>query len=222
MKSIENLELTHSFFQLGSDFYQAKDPDPVVSPYLVHFNAAGAKEIGLDPAEAGRKEFAEYFSGNLPLPNAKPLAMVYTGHQFGSYNPRLGDGRGLLLGEIVNDSNETWDIYLKGCGPTRFARGFDGRATLRSSIREYLAGEAMHGLGIPTTRSLGIIGIGELIYREIPEPAAVLVRLSQTHVRFGSFQNFHFTNNPKRIPELADYIIHRHFPEIENEADKPR
>ncbi|MCH8157385.1 MAG: YdiU family protein, partial [Nitrospinae bacterium] len=126
----------------------------------------------------------------------------------------------LLLGEIEGELKKTWDIYLKGCGPTRFARGFDGRATLRSSIREYLGGEAIHGLGIPTTRSLAVIGIGELIHRETPEPAAVLVRLSDTHVRFGSFQYFHHNNRPEKVTQLFDYVIRRHYPEIEGESDK--
>ena len=220
MKNLENLNLTHSFFQLGQEFYQAKAPDPVSAPYLVDFNTPVAELIGLDPAEAQRAEFVEYFSGNRPLPGYEPLAMAYTGHQFGSYNPNIGDGRAVLLGEVENGSGLTWDICLKGCGPTAYSRGFDGRATLRSSIREYLGGEAMHGLGIPSTRSLAVLGIGELIYRETPEPAAVLVRVSDSHVRFGSFQKFHFTNRPANVTQLADYVIRRHYPELENEAGK--
>ncbi len=220
MKSLEDLNLSHSFFELGPDFFQAKFPDPVSNPYLIDGNSNAAELIGLAPSELHSKDFVEIFGGNRPLPGFKPLAMVYSGHQFGAYNPRLGDGRGLLLGEAANGSNETWDIHLKGCGPTRFARGFDGRATVRSSIREYLGGEAVHGLGIPTTLSLAIIGIGELIHREMPEPAAVLVRLSETHVRFGSFQYFHHTNRPEKVTQLLNYVIRRHYPEIENEPDK--
>lgn len=220
MKQLDNLELTHSFFQLGTEFFQAKFPDPVSRPYLVSFNRDAAELIGLEPGESERDEFIQYFSGNRPLPGFKPLAMVYTGHQFGVYNPGLGDGRGLLLGEIENDRNEIWDIYLKGSGPTRYARGFDGRATLRSSIREYLGGEAVHGLGIPTTRSLAIIGTGEVIHRELPEPSAVLVRLSESHVRFGSFQCFHFTNRQDQVTQMADYVVRRHYPEYENESEK--
>ena len=186
--------------------HQAKSPDPVTEPYLVDFNPEGAKLIGLDPAESGRQEFSEYFAGNKLLPGSEPLAMAYSGHQFGSYNPRLGDGRGLLLGEVTNGNGQKWDIHLKGAGPTRFARGFDGRATLRASIREYLAGEALHGLNIPTTRSLAIIGIRDLIYRQTPELAAVLVRISDSHVRFGSFELFHYTNNPNRVTVLAEGV----------------
>jgi uncharacterized protein YdiU (UPF0061 family) len=222
MNKLENLDLTHSFYQLGTDFYQAKSPDPVSKPFLVNFNPSAAKLIGLDPSEALRKDFVEHFSGNLPLPGSKPLAMVYSGHQFGAYNPRLGDGRGLLLGEVRNGLNETWDIYLKGCGPTRYSRGFDGRATLRSSIREHLGCEALHGLGIPTTRSLAVIGIGDVVYREYPQAGAVLVRLSESHVRFGSFQYFHFNDSPQKITQLADYVVQRHFPELSDASDKYR
>lgn len=222
MNSLETLDLTHSFFQLGADFFQSKSPDPVSDPYLVDFNPDAASLIGLAPSESQRKEFAEYFGGNRLLPGCQPLAMVYSGHQFGVYNPGLGDGRGLLLGEVAGESGKTWDIHLKGCGPTRFARGFDGRATLRSSIREYLGAEALHGLGIPTTRSLALIGIRDLVYRERPELGGILVRLSETHIRFGSFQHFHFTNCPEKVAQLADYTIRRYFPELESEADKYR
>lgn len=222
MKALEQLNFTNTFIQLGPEFFQAKLPDPVSDPYLVDFNPDAAELIGLDPAESKRPEFAEYFAGNKQLPGSQPLAMAYCGHQFGVYNPRIGDGRGLLLGEVTNGNGHKWDIHLKGAGPTRFARGFDGRATLRASIREYLGQEALHGLGIPTTRSLAIVGIRELIYREMPELAAVLVRLSDSHVRFGSFEAFLYSNNPKRITKLADYVIHHHHADIEQESDRYR
>ena len=220
MKKLETLEIKNSFFQLGADFFQAKSPDPVPSPHLINSNPDAIELIGLDLSEIKKAEFVEYFSGNRLLPNSQPLAMAYSGHQFGSYNPRLGDGRGLLLGEIKDEQNNILDIHLKGCGPTRFARGFDGRATLRASLREYLGGEAVHGLGIPTTRSLAVIGTGELVHRETPEPGAILVRLSDSHIRFGSFQFFHFTNYPEKVTQLLDYIIKRHYPEIQNDPNK--
>jgi protein adenylyltransferase len=220
LKLINKLNFTNTFVKMGPELYQLKFPDPVTEPYLVDFSPEVAKLIGLDPADAERPEFVEFCSGNKLPPGAQPLAMAYSGHQFGSYNPRLGDGRGLLLGEVTNGNGQKWDIHLKGAGPTRFARGFDGRATLRATIREYLAGEALHGLNIPTTRSLAIIGIRELIYRQTPELAAILVRISDSHIRFGSFELFHYTNNPEKVTELADYVIHNHHPDIENEADK--
>ncbi len=219
---LENLNFQNTFAALGEAFYQIKSPDPAPEPYVAGFNPLAAELIDLDPSEASRPEFAEYFCGNRPLPGSRPLSMVYSGFQFGVYNPQLGDGRGILLGEVKNRREEKWDIHLKGAGATRFARGFDGRATLRSSIREYLGGEAMHGLGIPSTRSLAIVGIREMIYREKPELAAVLVRVCQSHIRFGSFEYFHYTNRPDKTAELADYVIHNHFPEIENEKDKYR
>ena len=135
MKTLENLNLSNSFAKLGADFLQEKLPDPVSKPYLIDSNPSAIKLIGLKPTEIKRNEFLEYFSGNRLLSNSKPLAMAYSGHQFGSYNPRLGDGRGLLLGEVQDKDNNSLDIHLKGCGPTRFSRGFDGRATLRASIR---------------------------------------------------------------------------------------
>jgi protein adenylyltransferase len=220
LKSINELEFTNTFVKMGPELYQLKSPDPVTEPYLIDFNPQAAGLLGLDPAEAKRPEFLEFCSGNKLPSGAQPLAMAYSGHQFGSYNPRLGDGRGILLGEVTNGNGQKWDIHLKGAGPTRFARGFDGRATLRATIREYLAGEALHGLNIPTTRSLAIIGIRELIYRQTPELAAILVRISDSHIRFGSFELFHYTNNPAKVTELADYVIHHHHPDIENEADK--
>ena len=220
MRKLENLYLSNSFAKLGADFFQEKQPDPVSSPYLIDSNPAAIKLIRLDLSEVKKNKFLEYFSGNRLLPNSKPLAMAYSGHQFGSYNPRLGDGRGLLLGEVKDPNNNILDIHLKGCGPTRFSRGFDGRATLRASIREYLGGEAIHGLGIPTTRSLAVIGTGELVHREIPEPGAILVRLSDSHVRFGSFQLLHFTNKPEKVTELLNYIIDRHYPSIQSDANK--
>jgi serine/tyrosine/threonine adenylyltransferase len=220
MRKLENLNLSNSFAKLGADFLQEKLPDPVSNPYLIDSNPSAIKLIGLELTEIKRNEFLEYFSGNRLLPNSKPLAMAYSGHQFGSYNPRLGDGRGLLLGEVKDQQNNTLDIHLKGCGPTRFARGFDGRATLRASIREYLGGEAVHGLGIPTTRSLAVIGTGELVHREIPEPGAVLVRLSDSHVRFGSFQFLHFNNKADKVTELLNYTIDRHYPSTQNNSNK--
>ena len=222
MKSLNNINFTNTFVEMGPELYQLKSPDPVTEPYLIDFNPEGAKLIGLDPAEAKRSEFVEFCAGNKLPSGAQPLAMAYSGHQFGVYNPRLGDGRGLLLGEVTNDDGQKWDIHLKGAGPTRFARGFDGRATLRATIREYLAGEALHGLNIPTTRSLAIVGIRELIYRQTPELAAILVRISDSHIRFGSFELFHYTNNSAKVTALADYVIHHHHPDIENEADKYR
>ena len=220
MPPCQNLKFKNRFIDLGSEFYQEKQPDPVTDPYLVDYSpSVGAL---LDLPSKGGSDFLEKFSGNQPMEGTRPLAMAYSGHQFGSYNPRLGDGRGLLLGEVLNKENISWDIHLKGAGPTRFARGFDGRATLQSSIREHLGSEALNGLGIPSTRSLAVIGIRELIYRQKPELAAILVRVADCHIRFGSFEYFHYNNQPKNVERLADFAIQNYHNDLWNEPEKYR
>lgn len=205
---------------MGGEFYQAKSPAPVPEPYMVAYSPEAAKLIGLPETSEAIADLPEYLAGNRLPEGAQPLAMAYSGYQFGSYNSQLGDGRGLLLGEIESPPGENWDLYLKGCGQTRFCRGFDGRATLRSSIREFLASEALAGLGIPTTRALAITGFRELIYRDRPELPAVLSRLARTHIRFGSFEYFHYTNRPDKVQELADHAIQVHFPDWSQDPDR--
>ena len=222
MTDWHTLNFQNRFIELGPEFYQAKTPDPVTDPYLIDFSPSVGKLLDLPPEADKDSDFLERFSGNKPIEGAQPLAMAYSGHQFGSYNPRMGDGRGLLLGEIQNQNQEMWDIYLKGAGPTRFARGFDGRATLNSSIREHLASEALNGLGIPTTRSLAVIGIRELIYRQRPELAAILVRVADSHIRFGSFEFFHYTGQEKNVERLLAFSIQNYYPDIAEESDKYR
>jgi serine/tyrosine/threonine adenylyltransferase len=216
----QNLNFKNRFIDLGSEFYQEKQPEPVTDPYLVDYSPSVGRLIDLP--EKGGEDFLANFSGNQPMQGTQPLAMTYSGHQFGSYNPRLGDGRGLLLGEVSNKENISWDVHLKGAGPTQFSRGFDGRATLQSSIREHLGSEALNGLGIPTTRSLAIIGIRELIFRQKPELAAILVRIADCHIRFGSFEFFHYTNQPKNVELLANFAIEHYHSDIRNEPDRYR
>ena len=216
------MNFKNRFIELGPEFYQAKTPDPVTDPYLIDFSPTVGELIDLPPDTNESSDFLNRFSGNSPIEGAQPLAMAYSGHQFGSYNPRLGDGRGLLLGEIQNKKQEMWDIHLKGAGPTRYARGFDGRATLNSSIREHLASEALNGLGIPTTRSLAVIGIRELIYRQRPELAAILVRVADSHIRFGSFEFFHYTRQEKNVERLLEFSIQSYYPDIAEESDRYR
>src|SRR5690606_4691893 len=152
---------------------------------LVHANPAAAELIDLDPGEFARPEFAGGFGGSLLVPGMEPLALLYAGHQFGVYVPQLGDGRAILLGEVVSEQGGRWDLHLKGAGRTPFSRDGDGRAVLRSTIREYLCSEAMHALGIPTTRALSIVGSREPVYREQIETGAMLLRVAPSHVRFG-------------------------------------
>ncbi len=221
MRKLDELQFDNTYARLPAHFYARVAPTPLErEPHLVSFNEAAAALIDLDPAEAHTPAFVEYFSGQKTLPGAEPLAMLYAGHQFGSYVPQLGDGRALLLGEVRNARGEKWDLHLKGGGATPFGRGFDGRAVLRSTIREYLCSEAMHALGIPTTRALCIIGSREPVRRETIETAATLLRLAPTHVRFGSFEVFHYRGQHEQVRELADYVIAQHFAELSDAPDK--
>lgn len=214
MRSLTELIFDNTFARLPEAFHARAEPTPLSAPYLVSFNAAAAELIDLNPDEARLPEFVDYFSGNQVPPGAEPLAMLYAGHQFGQYVRQLGDGRAILLGEVQSGRGEKWDVQLKGAGPTAFSRGFDGRAVLRSTIREYLCSEAMHALGIPTSRALSIVGSDAPVYRETVETAAVLTRLAPSHVRFGSFEVFYYRAQHERITQLADYVIHHHFPEL--------
>ena len=214
MRKITDLRFENAYAELPHEFYQKKDPVPFWNPHMAAFNETLAAELGIDPDEKQNPLLAEHLCGKRPLPGADPLAMYYAGWQFGVYNPHLGDGRALLLGQIIDERDRKWDLHLKGCGATRFSRGFDGRATLKSSIREYLGSEALHHLGIPSTRALCVVGGTEKIDRETREPAAMMLRVAETHVRFGSFEGFYYRGEEESIRTLADYVIARHYPEI--------
>jgi uncharacterized protein YdiU (UPF0061 family) len=219
MHKLHALPFDNAFARLPEHFYARVQPTPLEDPYTVSVNKQAAALIDLDPAELAHPEFAHYFTGAKPLPGSEPLAMLYAGHQFGHWVPQLGDGRAILLGQVRNQQGETWDLQLKGAGLTPFSRGGDGRAVLRSTIREYLCAEAMHGLGIPTTRSLCMTGSDEEVYREQIETGAMLLRMAPSHVRFGSFEVFYHRGQYDRLKELADHVIAEHYPEL---ADTPR
>ena len=218
--TLETLNFDNSYARLPGAFHAKLLPTAIPEPYLVSFNESAAGLLELDPQESRRREFLAYFSGQKTLPGAEPLAMLYAGHQFGHYVPQLGDGRAILLGEVVNSRGERWDLHLKGAGETPFSRAGDGRAVLRSSIREYLCCEAMHGLGIPTTRALCIVGSDLEVYREQIESAATIVRLAPSHVRFGSFEVFFYRNQHAELKTLADYVIAQHYPYLAQAPDK--
>ena len=220
MKKLDQLNFDNTFSRLPDVFHSRLNPTPLPNSYLVSFNARAAELLNLDVAEVERADFPEYFIGNRLLPGSEPLSMLYAGHQFGHFVPQLGDGRAILLGEIKNSAGEYWDIQLKGAGITPYSREGDGRAVLRSSIREYLCSEAMHSLGIPTSRALCIVGSDAEVYRETIESAAVVTRLSPSHVRFGSFEVFAYRGQHEPIATLADYVIAKHFPEISGAPDK--
>lgn len=220
-RRLETLSFDNSYARLPETFYARLNPTPFSEPsYLVSFNPAAAELINLDPEQATRPEFAALFGGSMLAPGMEPLAMLYSGHQFGVYVPQLGDGRAILLGEVRNERGEKWDLHLKGAGLTPFSREGDGRAVLRSTIREYLCSEAMHGLGIPTTRGLCIVGSDHQVYREQIETGAMLVRMAPSHVRFGSFEILYYRKQHDQLKVLADYVIAQHYPHLVDASDR--
>lgn len=184
------------------------------APDMVKLNRALAEELGLDPAALETPEGAAIFAGSLAPEGASPLAMAYAGHQFGQYSPRLGDGRALLVGEVIDTNGLRRDIHLKGSGKTPFSRGGDGKAALGPVLREYLIGEFMHAAGVPTTRALAAVTTGETIYREALVPGAVLARVAASHIRVGTFQFFAAQGDLEKLRQLADYAIARHDPDL--------
>jgi serine/tyrosine/threonine adenylyltransferase len=219
VSGIEQLRFDNSYARLGEPFGIRVDPTPLREPHAVAWNPDAAALLDLDPATPADDRWVQYFSGAEPLPGSEPVAMLYAGHQFGHWVPQLGDGRAILLGEVVSSSGR-WDLQLKGSGPTPFSRGFDGRAVLRSTIREYLCSEAMHHLGIPTTRALCIVGSREPVRRERVETGAALVRMAPSHVRIGSFQVLAARGLHDELRRLADYVIELHLPELAGAADR--
>ncbi|MCI0749683.1 MAG: YdiU family protein, partial [Nevskiales bacterium] len=214
LRSLETLRLDHRFARLPAPYYSVVPPTPLPDPRLVSVNPDAAALIDLDPAEMQRPEFVAIMAGHRPLPGGTALATLYAGHQFGAFVPQLGDGRAILIGQVRNDRGELWDLQLKGAGKTPYSRFGDGRAVLRSTVREYLCGEALHGLGIPTTRALCIVGSSEPVQRETVETAAVLCRLAQCHLRFGHFEAFYYGEEHDRLAPLADHVIEEYFPHL--------
>ena len=213
VKTLTELHFDNRFARLGDVFSTEITPQPLEHPRLVVASEAAMALLDLDPAVAGDPLFTELFSGHKLWSTAEPRAMVYSGHQFGSYNPQLGDGRGLLLGQVINEAGEHWDLHLKGAGLTPYSRMGDGRAVLRSSIREFLASEHLHALGIPTSRALCVTGSDTPVYRERQERGAMLMRLAQSHVRFGHFEFFYYTKRHDELKKLLDHVVENHFSE---------
>jgi protein adenylyltransferase len=201
-------------------FYVSCKAARVAQPGLVKLNRELAEELGLDIGALDSDEGARIFAGNEIPEGALPLAQAYAGHQFGGFVPQLGDGRALLLGEVIDRNGHRRDIQLKGSGPTPFSRAGDGRAALGPVLREYLIGEAMHALGIPTTRALAAVITGEPVFREDGAlPGAVLTRVAASHVRVGTFQFFAARGEQDKVGRLADYVIDRHYPELKGEVN---
>lgn len=195
-------------------FSERREPTPLPEPYLIASNEDAALLIGVDRHEMARPEFLKLAAGNARFSNVEPCAAAYGGHQFGQWAGPLGDGRAITLGEVTSPSGDSWEWQIKGAGLTAYSRFGDGRAVLRSTIREYLCSEAMAALGIPTTRALAIAGSSEPVFRERPETAAVLTRLAPSHVRFGTFEFFHYAGENDAVRTLADYVIDRFFADL--------
>ena len=217
--NVDAITFDNSYARLPARFYQRISPVPVKAPTLIHFNRALAQEHGLNIEGLSGEMGAALFSGNLIPDGAEPIALAYAGHQFGHFVPQLGDGRAVLLGEILGANDRRWDIQLKGSGQTSFSRNGDGRAALGPVVREYILSEAMHALGIPTNRSLAMVTTGESVFRETVLPGAILTRFSSSHVRVGTFEYFLARDDLEAIKLLADYVIDRLFPEAKDAAN---
>lgn len=208
----------NSYARLPDRFYARLDPTPVAAPRLIKLNRALAEELGIDPTALETDEAIAALGGNGTLPGAEPLAMAYAGHQFGGWSGQLGDGRAVLLGEVVGKDGQRRDIQLKGSGPTPFSRSGDGRAPLGPVIREYIVSEAMHRLGVPTTRALAAVATGEPVYREAAFPGGVLTRVAASHIRVGTFQFFAAQRDTEALRLLTEHALARHYPERAEEG----
>lgn len=213
------INFTYSYSKLPNRFYQKVMPTPSSDPTLILKNDELLHELQIDLNELSDKEIAQIFSGNNLVETCVPIALAYAGHQFGHFTPKLGDGRAILLGEVIDKKGRTRDIQLKGAGRTEFSRQGDGRAALGPVIREYIVSEAMNSLGIPTTRSLAMVLTGDRVYRERDMPGAILTRVAASHIRTGTFEYFAFRKDWEAVKILANYVIDRHYPSARNTSN---
>jgi uncharacterized protein YdiU (UPF0061 family) len=216
------LNFDNSFIKQLNGFYIPTSGEIVQAPKLIKLNHALADELGLEYKNQDNSVLANLLSGSIAAKGAQPIAQAYAGHQFGGFSPQLGDGRAILLGEVIDKKGNRRDIHLKGSGQTPFSRGGDGKAGIGPVLREYILGEAMHALNIPATRGLAVTLTGEQIVREQLQNGAVLARVANSHIRVGTFQYFAARNEPDKVKLLADYTINRHFPEIAGSKDQYR
>ncbi len=217
MQELESLKFSNPFADLPEDFFHKQNWTPFDNPKLIHFNKELAELLGL-PKDLDPGDLVPYINGNKTFKHSVPLSMAYAGHQFGSWVPQLGDGRGILLGQLQTQDG-LMDLHIKGAGKTPYSRFGDGRAVLRSTIREYLCGEAMHHLGIPSSRSLIMIGSDEPVFRETTEFGAMMVRVAKTHIRFGHFEYLMHNKKTEFIPILLNHVIENYFPELKESKD---
>lgn len=208
----------NSFVRLPAQMFTVQTPTPVRAPQLIAANKPLARLLGIDAAWLDSHDALQVFAGNRVPAGAAPLAALYSGHQFGNWNPQLGDGRAILLGETVGIDGIRRDIQLKGSGPTPYSRSGDGRAWLGPVLREYLVSEAMHAMGVPTTRALAAVSTGEDVARETLLPGAILTRVAQSHIRVGSFQVYAARQDIDALRALTDHVIARHYPDADGPA----
>ena len=206
-------QFNNSYADLPGVFHERVQPTPVARPSLIMLNDALAEELGMDPAWLTSDDGLAMLAGNRMPAGADPIAMGYAGHQFGQWVPRLGDGRAILLGEVIDGDGVRRDVQLKGSGPTPYSRRGDGRSSIGPVVREYLGSEFMHALGIPTTRALAALSTGEDVIRQKIEPGGILCRVARSHVRVGTFEFFARSGRLKEVRQLADYVIDRHYPD---------
>lgn len=209
------MQFSNTYVQLGKRFIDPSNPTPVNNPELFLWNARLANQLQIPQAlQDDTAALGQYFSGNQLLEGSEPLSAAYAGHQFGNFNPQLGDGRAHLLGELLDKNGKRWDLQLKGSGTSAFSRGGDGRCALGPAVREFIMSEAMVALGVPTTQCLAVTLTGETVYRQQPQPGAVVTRVGSSHIRVGSFQFFSARGDIESLTALRDYTIDRHFDEI--------
>lgn len=211
------MKLDNSYARLPEAFHAKVVPDEVAAPSLLAWNVELADELGLDTLADDDAELARIFSGASRPEGVQPIALAYAGHQFGHFVPQLGDGRAALLGEVVTDAGRRYDIQLKGSGRTPYSRGGDGKSWLGPVLREYVLSEAMHHLGVPTTRALAAVSTGETVHRETALPGAIFTRVASSHLRIGTFEYFAARQNRAALTALTDYAIERHYPEAKRE-----
>jgi len=210
----------NTYIKLPNNFYQESLPESFSKPELIVFNKELAlSTLGLKETQVSDETLANFFSGQKLMEGSEPIAIAYAGHQFGNFVPQLGDGRAVLIGEVTNDEGKRFDLQLKGSGQTYFSRGGDGKSSLGPVIREYIVSEAMHYLGVPTTRALAAVTTGDLVYRESALPGGVFTRVASSHIRIGTFEYFAARNELDSIEELTRYAINRHYPEIKNDKE---
>jgi len=215
---LTELKLTNPYLELPPLCYDRVNPEPLKKPFLVHANNSVAELLGIDISD--HNSLTQFVNGEFTLDGTDNFAMCYAGHQFGHFVPRLGDGRAINIGTLVDEYNQSYHLQLKGAGQTLYSRSGDGRAVLRSSIREYLMSEAMHGLGIETSRALAIIGSGHSVYRQTWEKGSIVLRVSPSWVRFGTFEYFAHSKKFKELEALADYAINESYPHLNEENNR--